>query len=123
VCFCCAQASRQVDAGKLQKQDFEKICNDLYIVTSKTPFTKKAFLQGRDPDDLKADQAEWRAGIPVSGEDGPWNSLLWRLLPHERASYSSDWDDETIKRLSGSPFPYSTAKMTTMLSITPMTYM
>ncbi|KAH0162050.1 hypothetical protein KCU67_g6102, partial [Aureobasidium melanogenum] len=54
---------------KLQKQDFEKICNDLNMVTSKTPFTKKARLQGRDPDDLKADQAEWRDGIPVSVTD------------------------------------------------------
>lgn len=87
--------------SKLQKQDLEKVCNDLYIVACKTPFFKKACLEDRDPDDLKADQAEWRAGVPVPGEVGPWNSLLWRWLPEGYGSSSSDWDDETIKRLSG----------------------
>ncbi|KAH0347068.1 hypothetical protein KCU81_g3590, partial [Aureobasidium melanogenum] len=86
--------------SKLEKLDLEKICNDLYIITSKTPFIKNACLEGRDPDDLEADQADWRAGIPVPGEDGPWNFLLWRLLPYKCGSHSSDWDGETIKRLS-----------------------
>jgi hypothetical protein len=86
-----------VSHSQLEKDEFERICNDLYIVAAKIPYTKKARAHGTDLNDLQADQAEWRAGVPVQGEAGPWDQTLWRWLPEPT---SNKWDSETIKRLS-----------------------
>ncbi|KAG9525406.1 hypothetical protein KCU93_g5800, partial [Aureobasidium melanogenum] len=82
-----------------QKREFTAICNDLYLVAAKTPFTKKARLKGRGIDDLKADQAEWRRGKPTD-EEGPWNPALWRWS-HRAVPQAprSSWNRETRRRL------------------------
>jgi hypothetical protein len=89
-----------------QRAAFMKLCTDFYIVTMKTPWTKKARLQGQDPGDLLADQAEWRAGRPTS-EAGPWNLALyrWNLRSSSAnpsgSTSSNSWDSEAEQGLSG----------------------
>jgi hypothetical protein len=86
--------------SQLERDEFEKICNDLYIIACKTPFTKKARIRGRDLQDLEADQAEWRAGVPVDGETGPWDNTLWRWFPQGVVATRPEWSSDAIKRLS-----------------------
>lgn len=88
-----------------QRAAFVEICNDLYIVSMKTPFTKKARTQGRGLKDLQADRAEWRCGRPTN-EAGPWNLMLWRWnLGSSQANpagwAASTWTQEAIEGLSG----------------------
>ncbi|KAH0362585.1 hypothetical protein KCU65_g7922, partial [Aureobasidium melanogenum] len=84
-----------------EKDEFLKICDDLYIVATKTPFTKKARLAGRGINDLLADQAEWRCGKPID-ESGPWATLLWRWSLDDAAIQVADpWDEETTDGLGG----------------------
>jgi hypothetical protein len=82
-----------------QKRAFELLCDDIYRVTMKTPFTKKARLQGRGLNDLDADQKEWRQGKPID-EEGPWRQGLWhwslRGVPN---THFCEWDEETVTRL------------------------
>jgi hypothetical protein len=92
--------SRVATHTQVERDEFERICNDLYIVASKTPWTKKARSQGRDLQDLSADQAEWRAGVPIHDEDGPWNSTLWRWFGREASAIRPYWNAEVIERLS-----------------------
>ena len=82
-----------------EKRGFEHICDELYCVAAKTPFTKKARIHGKGVKDLPADQAEWRSGKPID-EEGPWNPTLWRWAINGVPEwYSGEWDDETIRRL------------------------
>lgn len=82
-----------------QRREFERICDDLYLVNMKTPFTKKARIHGKGVEDLSADQAEWRSGKPLD-EEGPWNPALWRWAIKGVPDWSKcEWDDETIRRL------------------------
>jgi hypothetical protein len=89
-----------------QKEAFMKVCTDLYIVQMKTSWTKKARVQqNKNPEDLRADQAEWRAGRPTN-EAGPWNLFLWRWnLSSSNANpaghwTSKIWNQDAIRGLS-----------------------
>ncbi|CAD0020620.1 unnamed protein product, partial [Aureobasidium pullulans] len=87
-----------------QKADFMEVCTNLYIVQMKAPWTKRARLQGRNPEDLPADQAEWRAGRPTD-ESGPWNLALYRWnlssTPDKPLGRSAStlWNQKTIHEL------------------------
>jgi hypothetical protein len=83
-----------------EKEEFRQICDRLYLVNIKTPYTKKARTQGRGLDDLAADQAEWRSGRPAEGERGPWENILHRWAPDSAPQPGAClWDDETCERL------------------------